>query len=541
MRPLAALVALIVLVLSTGALSAPAHPAIGAWRGSLDYVRPDGRSVDIYFGFNIAEKAGKLEGLAAAYQIGLDAAITGGSLRRNRVDIEFPLNGETARFSGVVAGDALEGALNWEQGARRVRLERVYRDGDAGFLRENSGLYEFDDGGEMILGAGSWNFHVYDLRSRDYRIFLPRSDREFIAGPASLLPAPKLASLTFEEGGRVIHESAGGARIGRKSDRLLEEEITFRNGDATLAGLLIRPREAKEPLPGVVVVWGSGRQNRYGFSALPYYRAVWLARRGFATLIYDKRGIGASGGSYEKITTDLLAGDMTAAVDFLAARPEVDRERVGLLVHSQSGIYAPQTMQMTGNAAFAVVIAATVVNGEIQEIVRTEQQLKADGWPQEDVDDAVATQILKFYYAVHRIGWDAYVSAYRRVVDKPWFESVIGSTIDKDRHSWDFWKNGNGYEPSEDWAKATAPVLYLTGDRDTINPVEESLAALAASFQGARASLLTIKRYERAEHSLFEAETGGVLEEASLARLHPYMEDVLVWLRANGMAPATSN
>ncbi len=521
--------------ISTSFANASSQTAVGAWRGALEYARADGVVHQVYFGVNISEDEGQFSGVVSAYQIGLEEELKTITIADDDVLINFPFLDDEGHLSlSVIDLDTMTGTLTSIQGQRKVRLERVFTDIDHDFLVKQAGLYELENGEQIVLAARRWTFAVYNFQSWEFRTYFPRNETTFIAGPGALLPASAQSQITFLAGTdetEIIYRTNAGVEIkGKKSARIVQEEISFANGDTKLAGLLIRPSSIETHVPGAVIAWGSGRQDRYGFSGQPYYRAVWLAQNGFATIVYDKRGVGASGGSYEDRTHDDLAGDMAAAVDFLATRPEVDSNRTGLLVHSQSGIYAPKTISMTDNVNFTAVIAASVVRGDIQEIMRTEQQLRADGWPDNDINDAVATQILKFFYANERIGWEAYLQSFQRVVDKPWFETIIGSTVDIERHSWDFWKQGNSFDPAEPWNDVEVPVLYMIGDLDPINDIDGSIRAIESAFSGDRSNLLKITRYPEAEHGLFEAKYGGILEEAEISQLNPYLPDVLQWL-----------
>jgi pimeloyl-ACP methyl ester carboxylesterase len=539
------LVLLFFLCIAPAAFSQTQAPSpLGAWRGTLEYVRPDGAVTPIYFRLNLAEDGRRITGDASANQIGLEAEVRSVRASGSRIRFVFEFRGADARFDGRLSGDSLVGSVNGAQGRRVLHLERV--DPSAGNETTSAwgGLYAFEDGSEVLLSPATWTFTAYDFQSRAVTAFMPRSREQFFAGAGYLEPAPATSALRLigaPEDGRVELIWQGRTRVGRRSTDIVTEPVSIRNGDVTLAGLIIRPAASAGPTPGVVVVPGSGRQSRYGANALPHYRAVWLARHGVAALIFDKRGVGQSTGSYEDITTEQLASDVAAAADSLAARAGVDPARVGILVHSQSGIYAATTIQLAEHISFAAVLSTTVVNGEIQEIIRTEQQMRADGWPQTEINDAVAIQILKFYYANERIGWSAYVDAYHRVAQREWFEQVVGSTIDPDRHSWDFWRQGNAYEPAEHWRNIDIPVLMIWADRDTISPVERSVTAIEGAFTGPRARLLTVIRKPGLDHNLYESQTGGVLEENRVNRISDFMDDVLRWMRSIDMADAAAN
>lgn len=115
----------------------------------------------------------------------------------------------------------------------------------------------------------------------------------------------------------------------------------------TLAGTLTVPKNASRRVPAVVLISGSGAQDRdAGIPVVPGYRffrqvADTLGRRGIAVLRLDDRGWGASGGDVSTATTEDLAADVRAAVEWLRTRAEVDPARVALAGHSEGAIIAP--------------------------------------------------------------------------------------------------------------------------------------------------------------------------------------------------------
>lgn len=132
-----------------------------------------------------------------------------------------------------------------------------------------------------------------------------------------------------------------------------------------LAGTLTLPRERRGPVPAVVIITGSGPQDRDGASPpIPGWRpfreiADTLGRRGIAVLRVDDRGVGGSGGAGPQVTSADFADDVRAQVAWLRARPEIDGRKIALIGHSEGGIVAPLVAQTDPALAGVVVMAGS--------------------------------------------------------------------------------------------------------------------------------------------------------------------------------------
>lgn len=145
-------------------------------------------------------------------------------------------------------------------------------------------------------------------------------------------------------------------------------EVTFANGDITLAATLTTPSPIFSPTsPAVVLVTGSGAQNRdeeimghRPFAVIADY----LTRAGIAVLRYDDRGIGGSSQGKATDTTLDFASDAMAAVNFLKSQPDINPAAVGVLGHSEGGSIALiAAASMPDDIAFAISLAGVAVKG----------------------------------------------------------------------------------------------------------------------------------------------------------------------------------
>ena len=127
------------------------------------------------------------------------------------------------------------------------------------------------------------------------------------------------------------------------------EDITFRGGSFEMSGTLVKPSEEGR-FPAVIVLHGSGPESLDG----PSYKviATTLVRSGFAVLLYDKRGVGNSGGDFESALYSDFIEDAIAAVRYLRGRHDIDIDRIGLFGNSESGWFTPEIAYRTDNIAF---------------------------------------------------------------------------------------------------------------------------------------------------------------------------------------------
>ena len=134
------------------------------------------------------------------------------------------------------------------------------------------------------------------------------------------------------------------------------------NGDVRLAYTLDVPA-GTGPFPAIVVGHGSGRVTR---EQMAWFSERWTAQ-GFATLRFDKRGVGESTGTYSEVPAQtsstlipLLASDIAAAARFLRGRQEIDPRRIGLAGVSQAGWILPHAARDLGDVAFMVLWSGPV-------------------------------------------------------------------------------------------------------------------------------------------------------------------------------------
>ena len=132
----------------------------------------------------------------------------------------------------------------------------------------------------------------------------------------------------------------------------VEDAVTFQVGEMTVYGSFRHPGGQGNPVPGALLIAGSGPTDRNGDSAIMPGQidtlrniAHALSDNGVASLRYDKLGTGQTGlGPYAADPTTLdmavFQDEATAALNFLAGQSGVDRGHLMVIGHSEGALYA---------------------------------------------------------------------------------------------------------------------------------------------------------------------------------------------------------
>jgi pimeloyl-ACP methyl ester carboxylesterase len=273
---------------------------------------------------------------------------------------------------------------------------------------------------------------------------------------------------------------------------LREAEVSFANGSVTLSGTIVSPAGAG-PFPGIVFLHGSGAEGRWASRFL----AQEFARRGVASLIYDKRGVGRSTGDWRTAGFPELVGDAAAAVEALRSQRYVESGNVGIHGHSQGGTIAPWVASENRHVAFVVGSAPAGTAMAEMEIYSLENSLKVRGLPATErqlAERFVRALVATAYEGAPRSGLDSVWAAVR---GHSWaFEPPPASDF-----YWSFSRRIAGYDPLEFWRRVTVPALLLYGEEDERVPPRRSAARIAEAYLGANGPRLEVMFFPLADHN----------------------------------------
>ncbi|NJE06822.1 alpha/beta hydrolase, partial [Thermococcus sp. M36] len=132
-----------------------------------------------------------------------------------------------------------------------------------------------------------------------------------------------------------------------------------------LAGTLTYPK-TKGPFAVAVLITGSGLQDRDEtiINHKPFaVIADYLTNNGMAVLRVDDRTKGKSKGDVANATSLDYSNDVLTSINYLQTRNEIDKNKIGVIGHSEGGFIAPIVFTKYPKLAFIISLAGTGVSG----------------------------------------------------------------------------------------------------------------------------------------------------------------------------------
>jgi pimeloyl-ACP methyl ester carboxylesterase len=282
-----------------------------------------------------------------------------------------------------------------------------------------------------------------------------------------------------------------------------------------------------------VLITGSGAQNRDEeiFGHKPFLvLADHLTRHGIAVLRYDDRGVGKSTGNFATATSEDFAADAWAAWQALAARPEIDRVRIGLVGHSEGGIIAPMLAAAHPEIAFVVMLAGTGVPGDQVMLRQAAAIMKASGAS----DDAIAanTTLQQQVFAILREEkTTARIVERLQAISVPGSKEASAALVKQSSSPW--FRFFATYDPAPALTKVRCPVLALAGQLDLQVLPAQNLPAIGAALKQGGNQRHTVLELPGLNHLFQPAKTGLPAEYAQIEEtMAPAaLDTVTTWIR----------
>ncbi|MFG3055294.1 alpha/beta hydrolase family protein [Kitasatospora sp. NPDC048239] len=281
-----------------------------------------------------------------------------------------------------------------------------------------------------------------------------------------------------------------GAAVGwvayQHSYELREQRVTITGGAQPLDGVLARPEGGDGPFGLVVFVHGDGPADATRDS---FYRPIWesLARAGFASLSWNKPGVGGAPGDWLDQSMDDRAAETAAAIAWARSQPGVDPDRIGLWGISQAGWVLPKVANRVPEVRFVIAVSPAV-DWLRQGRYNLLAELADEHAPRSRIDAELARR--------ERVN-----DQLRKGATYEQARAAVGADLgDLTPGRWRFIGRNFTADATADLAALKVPVLLVLGGRDRNVDVADTESGYRRLLTGP--GQLTVRSYPGASHGL---------------------------------------
>ncbi len=320
-------------------------------------------------------------------------------------------------------------------------------------------------------------------------------------------PDGKTVSFSECGEGKILFDKRPGTRI-----NFDVSNTTFGSDGVKLVGRLVMPKGSGK-VPIVVLVHGSERDSAVTWYALQRM----FPAQGIGAFVYDKRGTGASGGTYTQ-NFGVLAGDAIAAMREAKRLAGARQGRVGYQGGSEGGWVVPLAANRA-HVDFAIVsfgLAVSIMQ-EDQESVALDMYFHH----RSAADTVKALELARAGEHVietgGREGYEAFDALRQKYKAEPWYKDVHGDFVffvlpldrkqitEAAERDYSFLKDTPfHYDPMPALRASTTPQLWVLGADDLDAPSAETAKRIKSLIVDGKRYTLAV--YPGAEHGMTDYE-----------------------------------
>ena len=293
----------------------------------------------------------------------------------------------------------------------------------------------------------------------------------------------------------------------------IKEKITFRS-DINIEGLLLRP-DSPGPHPAILLLHGAGDSHQAYNKLYFRFHANAFLEKGFAVLVYTKRGSGSNDVDYNNFTYGQLLNDAFEALKFLRSQEDIDQDNIGIMGLSESGWFTPELAYLDGNIKFIINRVSSPFNVRKTIIHEVRMDALNEGFTEDEVSKHIlplTERIWQFYIDVHNdpsLANGPERSAINDLMKEANADDRLGKWFIYDQLSaYDSVRYASraqryAYDPLPFLKKIDAPLFYVMAG-DDINIPTADVVEFLKEYRTTESKEIDIKVYEGASHYLYK-------------------------------------
>jgi len=331
------------------------------------------------------------------------------------------------------------------------------------------------------------------------------------------------------------------------------EELVYTNNNKSISyGATLTIPKGKGPFPAVLLLTGSGQQNRdeeiMGHKPFAVI-ADHLTRNGFVVLRVDDRGMGETTGYVATSTSRDFANDASVSLDYLKKRKEVDKSKIGLIGHSEGGMLAQMLAAERKDIDFVIMLAGPgektiklmkdqneailVKAGLAKEYIKAYLELYTNILITVSVSDSSSakTNIETIVNKWLSTTADSIVVSTTGIKDAYTKQKFIEQSATQISHPWV--KYFLSYDPAVYIKKIRAKVLAINGSQDIQVIAKTNLAGIENALKKGKSKRFEIKELKGLNHLFQECKTCTANEYSQLDQtISPAVLDLITtWMK----------
>lgn len=292
-----------------------------------------------------------------------------------------------------------------------------------------------------------------------------------------------------------------------------KQHISFKS-DIELEGLLLKPK-TPGPFPAIILLHGAGGSHQHHNKAFFRFHTNAFLKKGFAVLVYTKRGSGNNTINYDYFTYKQLVNDALAAITFLRNQKDIDQNNIGLMGVSESGWFTPELAYLDGRLKFII----NRVSSPFSFVQTVTHEVKMDALK----EGYTATEIENEILPLTRQIWDYYIAVSKNPLlangpERDKINAKLKIVHDDERlGNWFTYEQlepydsllyaargqNFSYDPLPYLKKIKLPMFYVMAGQDINIPTYEVVDFLE-KFRESNNRNIDIKVYPNASHYLFK-------------------------------------
>ncbi|PAE07944.1 alpha/beta hydrolase [Terribacillus saccharophilus] len=260
-----------------------------------------------------------------------------------------------------------------------------------------------------------------------------------------------------------------------------EKDVIIRTDQGDLAGFVALPQEKNEGV--VIFVHGDGAQNATqdgGYKPLMER----FAKQGYASVSWDKPGVGKSTGNWLDQTMDERAQEVEDVMEWAENQDDINTEKIILWGASQAGWVIPKVQQKREDVT-ASILVGPAINWLRQGAYNTTEEMKSEGKTEDEIMQVLNNDKKESDLILAGATYEDYI------------EETADDSLSEERYA--FVQKNISADATEDIEKIESPVHIVLAENDLnvdSNETEKTYKQLLPKSQ------LTVRIISGVDHSM---------------------------------------